>query len=88
MKLKFGLKSRILCSLLCIVLMLTCVPLTAFAETLSDDIVILYTNDIHTYIDSPLSYDVIAAIKKDLQKEYKHVISISVLIISALFTCL
>ena len=74
MKLKFGLKSRILCSLLCIVLMLTCVPLTAFAETLSDDIVILYTNDIHTYIDSPLSYDVIAAIKKDLQKEYKHVI--------------
>ena len=74
MKLKFGLKSRILCSLLFIVLMLTCVPLTAFAETLSDDIVILYTNDIHTYIDSPLSYDVIAAIKKDLQKEYKHVI--------------
>ena len=56
------------------VLMLTCLPLLTLAETLSDDIVILYTNDIHTYIDNPLSYDVIAAIKKDLKNEYKHVI--------------
>ncbi|MBQ5885626.1 MAG: bifunctional metallophosphatase/5'-nucleotidase [Clostridia bacterium] len=54
--------------------MLTCLPLLTLAETLSDDIVILYTNDIHTYIDNPLSYDVIAAIKKDLKNEYKHVI--------------
>ncbi len=44
------------------------------AETRSDDIVILYTNDVHTYIDAPLSYDVIAAVKDDLQKEYKYVI--------------
>ena len=46
-----------------------------FADSsLSEDIVILYTNDVHTYIDGPISYDVIAAIKKDLQKEYKHVL--------------
>lgn len=42
-------------------------------QTLSDDIVILYTNDVHTYIDGDLSYDTVAAIKKDLQKKYKYV---------------
>ena len=40
----------------------------------SDDIVILYTNDVHTYIDGTLSYDVIAAVKKDLQTRYNHVL--------------
>ena len=33
---------------------------------LRDDIVILYTNDLHTYIDGPLSYDTVAAIKQEL----------------------
>ena len=74
MKMKFGFITKALCGLICMVLMLTCLPLLTLAETLSDDIVILYTNDIHTYIDNPLSYDVIAAIKKDLKNEYKHVI--------------
>ena len=74
MKKKSVFTKRILCGLLSVILIFSCVQLTAFADTLSDDIVILYTNDIHTYINNPLSYDVIAAIKKDLQKEYKHVI--------------
>lgn len=39
----------------------------------TDDIVILYTNDVHTYVDGPISYDVIAAIKKELQEEYEYV---------------
>lgn len=39
----------------------------------SDDIVVLYTNDVHTYIDGTISYDVIAAIKAELEKEYAHV---------------
>ena len=38
------------------------------------DIAILYTNDVHTYIDNPLSYDVIAAVKAELQKEYDYVL--------------
>ena len=38
------------------------------------DIAILYTNDVHTYIDNPLSYDVIAAVKAELQKEYEYVL--------------
>ena len=38
------------------------------------DIAILYTNDVHTYIDGVLSYDVIAALKAELQKEYEYVL--------------
>lgn len=37
-------------------------------------IAILYTNDVHTYIDGPLSYDVIAALKEELQKQYDEVL--------------
>ncbi len=40
----------------------------------SEDTVILYTNDVHTYIDGPLSYDVIAAIKAELEKDYREVL--------------
>ncbi|MBQ3003367.1 MAG: bifunctional metallophosphatase/5'-nucleotidase [Clostridia bacterium] len=63
-------------SLLLAVLLLAviAVPVAADEETLSDDIVILYTNDVHTYIDGPLSYDVIAAVKQELQTQYKHVL--------------
>lgn len=50
------------------------VPVRAAEKTLSDDIVILYTNDVHTYIDGDLSYDVIAAVKKDLREKYKYVL--------------
>jgi len=40
----------------------------------SDDIVILYTNDVHTYIDGELSYDTIASLKADLETQYEHVL--------------
>ncbi len=66
---------RFLSILLCLIFIITFIPFSALASNtpLSDDIVILYTNDVHTYIDGPLSYDVIAAIKKDLQEDYKYV---------------
>ena len=35
----------------------------------SDDIVVYYTNDIHTYIDGALSYDNIADLKKETAKQ-------------------
>jgi len=58
---------------LTLMLALSAVP--AMAQTaLSDDIVILYTNDVHTYIDGTLSYDVIAAVKAELQKQYNYVL--------------
>ena len=43
-------------------------------EDAPEDIAILYTNDVHTYIDNPLSYDVIAGIKKELEKKYEYVL--------------
>ena len=57
----------------CFVLFSGSVPVVAAEEPLSEDIVILYTNDVHTYIDGEISYDVIAAMKKELQKQYKYV---------------
>ena len=55
---------------------------TAPAETLPAEtqakfqgtIAILYTNDVHTYIDGVLSYDVIAALKADLANQYDNVL--------------
>ena len=47
---------------------------TVQAEPVSDDIVVLYTNDVHTYIDGTLSYDIIAAIKAELETQYAHVL--------------
>lgn len=35
-----------------------------------DDVVILYTNDVHAYIDNPLSYDIISGIREELEKIY------------------
>ncbi len=43
---------------------------TTAAATPKEDVVILYTNDVHTYIDGPLSYDVIAGIKAELEAQY------------------
>lgn len=50
------------------------VPAAATENQPSEDIAILYTNDVHTYIDGPLSYDVIAAVKSELRKQYKYVL--------------
>ena len=61
--------------LLAVMLVLTLtIPVTAVETSPSDDIVILYTNDVHTYIDGPLSYDVIAAVKAELETQYSHVL--------------
>ena len=68
-------KRRSIALLLC--LMLVCalaVPAAAAQTGTSEDIVILYTNDVHTYIDGPLSYDVISGIKKELETQYAHVL--------------
>ncbi len=73
---KLKLKNRVACIFLCIILLINIIQPTIFAADtpLSDDIVILYTNDVHSYIDGELSYDVIAEIKDDLQTKYKNVL--------------
>ena len=55
-------------------MLMVCPKISANADTVSDDIVILYTNDVHTYIDGPLSYDMIAAVKEELEKTYENVL--------------
>ena len=40
----------------------------------AEDIVILYTNDVHTYIDGPLSYDVLSGLKESLKGVYGNVL--------------
>ena len=49
------------------------VETTAAAEP-TEDVVILYTNDVHTYIDNPLSYDVLAGLKASLEATYGNVL--------------
>ena len=60
------------CSVLLIVLL--SIPVSAANAEKSNDIVILYTNDTHANIDSPLSFDTIGALKKNLEKEYRYVL--------------
>ena len=66
---------KVLSLVLSLLLMLVVMVPVTFAEAaLSDDVVILYTNDVHTYIDGAISYDVIAGVKTELQKQYKNVL--------------
>ena len=54
---------KLIAVLLALVLVLS-IAAPAFAtEEKSKDIVILYTNDVHTYIDGEISYDTIAGVK-------------------------
>ena len=46
----------------------------AEATAATEDIVILYTNDVHTYIDGAMGYDVIAALKESLKNVYGNVL--------------
>lgn len=66
---------RLLSFFLCLLLLVSVsIPAYAVAEEKSNDIVVLYTNDAHAYIDGPLSYDTISALKKQLEKQYRYVL--------------
>ena len=45
-----------------------------FAEEKSEDIVILYTNDIHSEIDSGVGYDGLALYKREIEDKHRYVI--------------
>lgn len=67
---------RKLLSFLCAALLSVslCIPASAAKVEKSNDIVILYTNDTHAYLDAPLGFDTVAALKKQLEKEYRYVL--------------
>lgn len=44
------------------------------AAAKTEDVVILYTNDVHTYIDGPLNYAVLAGLKTRLEAQYGNVL--------------
>ena len=62
---------KLLSAFLVLMMLLTLgVPGALAAETDNEDIAILYTNDVHTYLDKPLGYGILAHIKKDLMEKY------------------
>ena len=66
---------KFLAMLLAVVMVLGLMaPVATADEAATNDIVILYTNDVHTYIDGDLSYDVIAAYKAKLEETYGTVL--------------
>lgn len=65
---------KLLTTLLTVAMLFSAFGTTVMADQKSDDIVVLYTNDVHTYIDGTISYDVIAAIKADLETQYNNVL--------------
>ena len=66
-------KTRILSVLLCVVMLLTLSSCGA-GDGLSDDIVILFTNDVHCGIDDSIGYAGLAAYKNEMAKKYRYVV--------------
>lgn len=64
-------KNRILSLLVCLFLLVGMIPISVSAEVeKSDDIVILYENDVHCAVDG---YSKLSAMKKELQDTHNHV---------------
>ncbi len=61
-------------ALVLVMLVSLLVPTAFAAGKNADDVVILYTNDVHTYIDEPLGYDILKNIKSDLESQYENVL--------------
>lgn len=62
-------KNRIFNIFLCVILIITILPVSSFAVNESD-IVILYENDVHCIVEG---YSKLSAMKKELQESYAHV---------------
>ena len=66
---KNKMKNKMIAIALCILLMISSFPLSVSAAN-TEDIVILYENDVHCTIEG---YSKLAAMKKELQADYAHV---------------
>ena len=68
-------KKKLLTILMAVCLTVAMMPSLAFAANAkSDDIVVLYTNDVHCAVDSNIGYAGLAAYKADKLKETKNVV--------------
>lgn len=61
---------RLIALLICLLLTISIFPASAFAAQNADDIIILYENDVHCTVEG---YSKLAAMKAELQQDYKHV---------------
>ena len=55
---------KIICMILLLAMLL--IPVASVAATHTNDIVIFFTNDIHTYIDGAITYSQLASLKKSV----------------------
>ena len=62
-------KHKIIAMIICVVLIVGIMPVSAFAQS-SDDIVILYENDVHCVVEG---YSKLSAMKKELQETHAYV---------------
>ena len=62
-------KNKFMIVITCILLVISMLPLSAFAVN-SEDIVILYENDVHCTVEG---YSKLSAMKKELKESYSHV---------------
>ena len=65
---------KLIVMLLALAMLLSLASVAAAEAPATGKVAILYTNDVHTYIDNPLSYDVIAGLKAELAKQYEQVL--------------
>lgn len=68
-------KKIVFAVVLCLVLVLGIMPLSAFAAQNTEDIIILYENDVHCAVEG---YSKLAALKKELKETYANVGTVSV----------
>ena len=66
---------RFFALVLCVVTLISFMPLAAMAEKNGEDIVILYENDVHCAVEG---YSKLAAMKKELEEDYENVGVVSV----------
>ena len=65
---------KMIAALLTLALVLSLAAPVFAEEPKSQDTVVLFTNDVHTYIDGAMGYDAVAALKKELQTQYETVL--------------
>ena len=63
-------KNKIIAMMICVLLIIGVLPISSYAVKNTEDIVILYENDVHCEIDG---YSKLAAMKAELQESYVHV---------------
>ena len=68
------LKTALFSTVLSLSLAVVQIPAGAEEAGRSDDIVILYTNDVHCGIDTNIGYDGLALYKREMQEKYKNVL--------------